>query len=67
MAPWIRALVLAKDLGSHVSTDAECDLEWEGIEDLMEKRGDMGALTFVVRLGWLSWEMLKMIFIFKVV
>lgn len=29
----------------------------EGILGLMEKQRDMGALMFVVRLGWLSWEM----------
>lgn len=39
----------------------------EGILSMMEKQRDMGALMFVVRLGWLSWEMLKRIFIFNVV
>ena len=56
LAPRLRALVSAKDLGFILSTQVETHLGWEGMEGIMgevvEKQRDMRALTFVARLGW---------------
>ena len=59
LAPWLRAPVLAQDLGSVLSTHVDSHLGWEGMEgrmgccsEVVEKQRDMGALTCVVKLGW---------------